>query len=67
MAVNASFVSPTADAKVAHVMQQFDTNGLLSSVFSGFTAWKMVLTLIVTAVVYDQCTTNRHPCCAAHC
>ncbi|RMZ71921.1 cytochrome p450 61 [Pyrenophora seminiperda CCB06] len=54
MAVNASFVSPTADAKVAHVLEQFDTNGLLSTLFTGFGFWKLVLTVIVTAVAYDQ-------------
>jgi hypothetical protein len=67
MAVNASLVSPTADAKVAHMIQHFDTNGLLSSVFAGFSAWTLVLTLVVTAVVYDQCTTNRPDRCAWHC
>jgi C-22 sterol desaturase len=66
MTVNASLVSPTADAQVAHMIQQFDTNGLLSSVFAGLTAWKLVLTLLVTAVVYDQCTANRR-ICAGHC
>lgn len=55
MAVNASFVSPTADAKVAHIIQQFDTSGLLSSALTGFTVWKFVLTLVVAAVLYDQC------------
>lgn len=61
MAVNASFVSPTADAQVAHMIQQFDTNGLLSSVFTGFTVWKFALTLLVAAVVYDQCTIKILP------
>ncbi|KAF2849768.1 cytochrome P450 sterol C-22 desaturas-like protein [Plenodomus tracheiphilus IPT5] len=54
MAVNASFVSPTADANVAHVLQQFDSNGLLSSVFTGLTLWKVVLTLLLSAIAYDQ-------------
>lgn len=61
MAVNASFVSPTADAKVAHMIQQFDANGLLSSIFTGFTVWKFALTLIVMAVVYDQGMINLVP------
>jgi hypothetical protein len=55
MAVNASFVSPTADAKVAHMLTQFDTAGLVSTVFNGFTFWKAALTLLVAAVIYDQC------------
>jgi C-22 sterol desaturase len=67
MAVNASFVSPTADAKVAHVIQQFDTSGLLASVFTGFNVWKLLLTLIITAVAYDQCTHYIHHVCAGHC
>ncbi|KAF2127764.1 cytochrome P450 61 [Dothidotthia symphoricarpi CBS 119687] len=54
MAANASFVSPTADAKVAHMMTQLDANGLLSTVFNGLSTWKLVLTLLVAAVVYDQ-------------
>jgi C-22 sterol desaturase len=67
MAVNASFVSPTADAKVAHVIQQFDTNGLLSSIFTGFNVWKLALTLIITAVAYDQCRHCINHVCARHC
>ena len=66
MAVNASFVSPTADAKVAHIIQQFDTNGLLSTVFTGFTVWKLILTLLITAVAYDQCMACPM-LCARHC
>jgi C-22 sterol desaturase len=67
MAVNASFVSPTADATVAHMIQDFDTNGLLSTLFTGFNVWKLLLTLVVTAVVYDQCTKCRLNKCAGHC
>lgn len=65
MAANVSFVSPTADAKAAQVLQDFDTSGLLSSVVTGLTVWKLALTLIVTAVAYDQCmhcTALRHMC-----
>lgn len=67
MAVNASLVSPTADAKVAQVLQQFDTNGLLSTVFTGLTFWKLLLTVVVTAVAYDQCAQNPLDACARHC
>ena len=59
MTVNASFVSPTADAKVAHMMTQFDTAGLLSTIFQGFTFWKAALALLVGAVLYDQCECRR--------
>lgn len=56
MTVNASFVSPTADANVAHMLQHFDSNGLVSSIVAGFTVWKLILTLLLTAIAYDQCT-----------
>ena len=54
MALNASFVSPTADAKVAHIITQLDTAGLLSTLLNGITFWKALLTLFLAAVVYDQ-------------
>lgn len=60
MALNASFVSPTADAKVAHIITQFDTAGLLSTIFNGLTFWKAALALLVGAVVYDQCKCGRN-------
>jgi C-22 sterol desaturase len=56
MAVNASFVSPTADAKVAHMMAQFDSSSVLSAVFNGFSIWRLLLTILVLAIAYDQCT-----------
>lgn len=60
MALNASFVSPTADAKVAHLITQFDTTGLLSTIFNGFTFWRAVLALLAGAVIYDQCEYRRN-------
>jgi hypothetical protein len=54
MALNASFVSPTADAKVAHMITQLDTTGLLSTLLNAITFWKALLTLFLAAVVYDQ-------------
>lgn len=59
MALNASFVSPTADAKVAHMITQFDTAGLLSTIFNGLTFWKAAIALLVGAVIYDQCEYRR--------
>lgn len=56
MAVNASLVSPTADAQAAQVLHQFDSTGLVSSVLNGLTLWKLVVTALVAAVAYDQCT-----------
>jgi C-22 sterol desaturase len=55
MAANASFVSPTADAKVAHMITQLDTNSILSTIFNGLSVWRVLLTVLVAAVVYDQC------------
>ena len=59
MALNASFVSPTADAKVAHMITQLDTAGLVSTVLNGFTFWKALVALVVGAVLYDQCKWGR--------
>jgi C-22 sterol desaturase len=60
MAVNASFVSPTADAKVAHMITQLDSNSFLSAIINGFSVWRLLLTMVVMAVAYDQCRTP--PC-----
>lgn len=62
MAVNASFVSPTADAKVAHLMTQLDANSLLSTVLNGFSVWRLLLTVLVAAVAYDQCMNSFARC-----
>ena len=63
MAANASFVSPSADAKDIHLLDQFDTAGLLSSALEGFTLWRLALTLIVSAIAYDQCMHSCRCCC----
>jgi C-22 sterol desaturase len=55
MAVNASFVSPTADAKVAHQIAQLDVNGVLSTLLNNISATSLLLTLLMVAVAYDQC------------
>ncbi|KAF2262155.1 cytochrome P450 61 [Lojkania enalia] len=54
MAVNASFVSPTADAKFANVAAQLDVNGVVSTILSNLTGWKLVLTVLLVLVAYDQ-------------
>lgn len=51
--ITGSFVSPSADATV--VPQLFAPAGLLASVLDGLTIWKLLLTLFVAAVIYDQC------------
>jgi hypothetical protein len=63
MALNASFVSPTADAKVAHMITQLDTTGLLSTLLNAITFWKALLTLFLAAVVYDQGESRRLSAC----
>jgi C-22 sterol desaturase len=55
MAVNASFVSPTADAKAAHMITHLNSNSILSAVIDGFSVWRLLLTLLIVAVAYDQC------------
>jgi hypothetical protein len=55
MAVNASFVSPTADATAAHMAASFDANGLVSMLMTNLSGWRLVLTIVVLAVAYDQC------------
>jgi C-22 sterol desaturase len=55
MAVNASFVSPTADAAAAHMAASFDANGLVSMLMTNLSGWRLVLTIIVLAIAYDQC------------
>jgi C-22 sterol desaturase len=59
MALNASFVSPTADAKAAHQVAQLDLNGVLSTLLSNVSGWTIVLTLILSCVAYDQCAFNN--------
>ena len=55
MAVNASFVSPTADANAAHMAASFNANGLVAMLMNNLSGWRLVLTLLAVAVVYDQC------------
>jgi C-22 sterol desaturase len=62
MAVNASFVSPTADAKVAHMITQLDNNSIISTIFNNLSVWRVLLTLIVVAVAYDQCMEHNIKC-----
>jgi C-22 sterol desaturase len=61
MAVNATFASPTADAKVAHQIAQLDVNGVLSTVFQNLNGWTLALTVLLACVVYDQCASDYHP------
>jgi len=59
MAANASFVSPTADAKVAHTIAAFNASGVLSKMLNNLSGWQLVLTVILSLVAYDQCTSQR--------
>lgn len=53
MALNATFASPTADAKFAAIAQQ-NVNGILSTIANGTNAWTIAATLFLALVVYDQ-------------
>ncbi|KAF2010295.1 cytochrome P450 [Aaosphaeria arxii CBS 175.79] len=53
MAVNGSFVSPSADAKVAHQIAQLNVNGIISSILN-VNGWTLALTLFLVLVAYDQ-------------
>ncbi|OCK82361.1 cytochrome P450 61 [Lepidopterella palustris CBS 459.81] len=54
MAVNASFVSPTADAKIAQRIGQINANSLVSTILNGINGWTIALTLFFVLVAYDQ-------------
>ena len=56
-----SFVSPSADATISP--QLFAPAGLVASILDGLTVWKLILTLFVAAVIYDQCKSKflRNP------
>lgn len=51
-----SFVSPSADATISP--QLFAPAGLVASILDGLTVWKLILTLFIAAVIYDQCKSN---------
>jgi C-22 sterol desaturase len=51
-----SFVSPSADATISP--QLFAPAGLVASILDGFTVWKLILTLFVGAIIYDQCKSD---------
>ncbi|KAJ5246065.1 Cytochrome 61 [Penicillium chermesinum] len=50
--INGSFVSPSADATV--IPQFIASAGFLNSVLDGLTVWKVLGTLFLAAVIYDQ-------------
>lgn len=51
--ITGSFISPSADATVSP--QFIASAGVLASVLDGFTIWKLLGTLFIAAVIYDQC------------
>lgn len=55
MAVNGSFVSPTADAKAAQQLVQLDVNGVLNRIAANTNGWTIALTVLLMCVAYDQC------------
>jgi uncharacterized membrane protein len=62
MVANASFVSPTADAKFAQKINQFDTNGIVSTLLNGVNGWTITLTVFLMLVAYDQCKLETLNC-----
>lgn len=51
--MNASYASPTADAafaKIANVAPE----GLIAQMVGGVNGWTIALTLLMTAIAYDQ-------------
>lgn len=48
-----SFASPSADATFSP--QLFAPAGIVASILDGLTVWKLLLSLFVGAVIYDQC------------
>lgn len=57
--ITGSFVSPSADATVSPRL--FVPAGILTSVLDGFNVWKLLVTLFVGAVLYDQCKCDCSP------
>lgn len=48
-----SFVSPLADA--ARSPQLYAPAGFIASILDGYNVWKLLGTLFIAAVIYDQC------------
>jgi hypothetical protein len=59
MAVNGTFVSPTADAKIAHRIAQLPATGLLSTLLENVNGWTLVLTVFLMLIAYDQCRSKH--------
>jgi sterol 22-desaturase len=57
-AQNASFTSPLADAKYAHIVGNSQIDGVLSTI-SGLSGWTIALTLFALVVAYDQSKDSR--------
>lgn len=53
-AVNGSFVSPVADARLVATLDA-DTVGLLNRLYNGLNGWSLFITLFLLLVAYDQC------------
>lgn len=51
--MNASYASPTADAAFAKIVG-VAPEGIVARLLDGVNGWTLVLTLLVTAVAYDQ-------------
>lgn len=54
--MNASYASPTADATFAKIAG-VAPGGVIARLLDGVNGWTIALTLLVTAVLYDQSMT----------
>lgn len=55
--MNASYASPTADAAFAKIVS-VAPGGVIARLLDGINGWTVALTLLVTAVLYDQGMTS---------
>lgn len=53
-AQNVSFASPLADAKFAQIVGNDHISDFLTSI-TELSAWKVVITILLVLVAYDQC------------
>lgn len=53
-AMNASYGASLEQAQFAHTLLPQNDAGFLGRILAGFSAWSLLLTLFLAAVVYDQ-------------
>jgi len=66
--VNATFASPSADAKYAQFFVSQSSSGIIAKIVGGLNFWSIVLSLFLLLVVYDQGKfISLHLLCAFSC